>query len=293
MATKYKSREIPQISLADFDTHIDEITNQLCTTAEQVGFFAIVDHGISPAENPQNTGYEHKSQVCPSTSAADQKESYQLQFGENMRDLWIGDDARPGFKDESLRFMHKLQGMSEKLMVCLTRRLGFPDDFFIKAHDISQPSSQSVLRLLHYFETPKTNDSEIHHRASAHVDWGFLTLLFEREGQSGLEICPGREVVTEWAADDRFKSTFHRVKAPYEEGDNFGERYSITFFNQPHKDTLIQGPNKKYPIVTGEQFTSKAIAIHYAALQAKLNSQQEANEKGTRVESVNTALVVL
>lgn len=68
-----------------------------------------------------------------------------------------------------------------------------------------------------------------------------------------MEICPGREVVTEFGlgdewtkvelgpgdiicnigdllmswSDDRFKSTFHRVKAPSEVGDYYGERYSI------------------------------------------------------------------
>lgn len=327
MATKYEDRPIPKISLANFDERSDEITRQLCAAAEEVGFFAIVDHGISEDEvdtmfqtseaffhlpeaakrsvpwSPQNVGYEFKSQIRPSTGAPDQKESYQLQFGENMQDKWVSDDHLPGFQAKSLRFMHRLQGVSEKLMTCLARGLGFPDDHFVKAHDVARPNSQSVLRLLHYFETPK--DGEVYHRAGAHVDWGFLTLLFQRKGQSGLEICPGREVVTEWASgeawtkvefepgaiicnigdllmswsDDRFKSTFHRVKAPEEDGDNWGERYSIAFFNQPCKDAQIQGPRKKYPLVTGEQFTAKAMGVHYTALQEKLRQQEQEREK--------------
>ncbi|ETS85896.1 hypothetical protein PFICI_03921 [Pestalotiopsis fici W106-1] len=322
MATKYEERPIPKISLSNFDQRIDEITQQLCAAAEDVGFFAIVDHGIPQADvdtmfatsqaffqlpepakcsvpwSPQNVGYEYKSQVRPSTGAADQKESYQLQFGENMADKWISDENLPGFKDTSLQFMHQLQAVSNQLMVCLARGLGFPDEYFVQAHDVRRPNSQSTLRLLHYFETPK--DGETYHRAGAHVDWGFLTLLFQREGQSGLEICPGREVVTEWASgeawtkvafepgsiicnigdllmswsDDRFKSTFHRVKAPEEPGDNWGERYSIAFFNQPCKDALIQGPKKKYPMVTGEQFTANAMGTYYKALQTKLKEQQ-------------------
>ncbi|KAF3013035.1 hypothetical protein E8E14_009455 [Neopestalotiopsis sp. 37M] len=328
MATKYEDRPIPRISLSDFEDRIDEITQQLCAAAEDVGFFAIVDHGIPQADvdamfatseaffklpeaakrsvpwSPQNVGYECRSQVRPSTGAADQKESYQLQFGENMTDdKWIGDDHVAGFKETSLRFMHQLQAVSNQLMVCLARGLGFPDDYFVQAHDVRRPNSQSTLRLLHYFETPK--DGELHHRAGAHVDWGFLALLFQREGQSGLEICPGREVVTEWAAgeawtklafddqpggggsiicnigdllmswsDDRFKSTFHRVKAPEEDSDHWGERYSIAFFNQPCKDALIQGPKKKYPMVTGEQFTANAMATYYKALKDKLEEQE-------------------
>ncbi|EMC96204.1 hypothetical protein BAUCODRAFT_466821 [Baudoinia panamericana UAMH 10762] len=323
-ATKYAQRTIPKISLANFDTRKDTIVREICSAAENVGFFAIVDHGISQPEidhmfkasesffalpdevkatvpwNPQNVGYEHKSQIRPSTGAADQKESYQLQFGENMKGLWIGDEHLPSFKPDSLEFMHKVQAVSERLMVCLANGLGFEDDYFTKAHDVSRPDSQSTLRLLHYYATPRTNDGVIRHRAGAHADWGFLTLLFQKEGQSGLEICPGREVVTEFGhgdawtkvefgenaiicnigdllmswSDDRFKSTFHRVKAPCEPDDYYGERYSIAFFNQPRKDTLIQGPKEKYSLVTGGQFTANAMQMYYAALKAKVEEAQ-------------------
>lgn len=35
--------------------------------------------------------------------------------------------------------------------------------------------------------------------AGAHTDFDTLTLLFQRQGQAGLEVCPGREVSTEFA----------------------------------------------------------------------------------------------
>ncbi|KAJ9144342.1 Leucoanthocyanidin dioxygenase [Coniochaeta hoffmannii] len=344
--TKYVERPLPKISLANFDSRIDEITAQLVDAAENVGFFAIVDHGITQAEqdavfgasesffslpdevkstvpwNPQNVGYEKMSQIRPSTGAPDTKESYQLQFGENMvnpqgASLWMGDEHVPGFRDTCQSFMHRVQSVSEKLMVCFARGLGFPDDYFIRFHEPSNPKAQSVLRLLHYYATPESavEEGRIYHRAGAHADWGFLTLLFQREGQSGLEICPGREVVTKFAmgdtwtkvrfepgaivcnigdllmswSDDRFKSTYHRVKAPCEPGDYFGERYSIAFFNQPRKDALIQGPKKKYPAVTGEQFTAAAMATHFAALQAKLKSKTDVEPSPSPKESGHVA----
>ena len=74
-------------------------------------------------------------------------------------------------------------------------------------------------------------------------------------------------------SDDRFKSTFHRVKAPSDENDYWGERYSIAYFNQPVRDCKIQGPQKKYPMVTGEEFTRAAMNRNFAALQAKLNEK--------------------
>ena len=184
-----------------------------------------------------------------------------MQFGTDLPGLWLSDSALPGFREEALGFMRECQKLSEKLMLCFARGLGFSDDFFVKAHDVSRSESQTVLRLLHYFALdPEVYTPADYHRAGAHVDWDFLTLLFQKRGQSGLEICPGREVSTEFGigdvwtkvepvegevvcnigdllmswSDDRFRSTFHRVKTPVDrEKDYFGERYSLAFFNQP------------------------------------------------------------
>ena len=320
-ATKYTNRSIPRISLKDFDNRIDEITSQLIQAAETDGFFSLTDTSITIAEidaifrtsesffalpdevkstvpfSTKNVGWEKKGQIRPSTGVADQKESYQLQFGEYMKDKWISEEALPGFQSEAKAFMWKAQAVSEQLMLCFARGLGFPDDHFIKAHDPKRPDCQSVLRLLHYFEVDKTVPvPENYYRAGAHADWDLLTLLFQRPGQSGLEICPGREVVTSFGvgdtwtkvdfapgdivcnigdllmswSDDRFKSTFHRVKAPTDlENDYFGPRYSIAFFNQPCVDCEIQGPKKKYPMVTGAEFTRRAMERNFAALKMK------------------------
>lgn len=319
--TKYADRTIPKISLHDFETRIDEITSQLVHAAETDGFFGLTNHGISLPEiehmfdtsasffslsdetkatvpfTTKNAGWEKNAQIRPSTGQPDRKESYQLQFGSNMSGLWIDDQVLPDFKATSLEFMKKAQGVSEKLMICFARGLGFEDDYFIKAHDIQRPESQTVLRLLHYFEVDSSVPvPEGYYRAGAHVDWDFITLLFQRAGQSGLEICPGRETTTEFGmrdtwtkvepapaeivcnigdllmswSDDRFKSTFHRVKTPSVVGlDYFGERFSMAFFNQPCTDAVIQGPGKKYPAVTGKEFTEKAMNRNFAALKAK------------------------
>ena len=105
--------------------------------------------------NPNNVGWEKMSQVRPSTGAADTKESYQLQFGENMKGLWMSDEHVPEFQAKCLAFMRRVQKVSENLMICFARGLGFPDDFFIKFHDISRPNSQTTFRLLHYYATAR------------------------------------------------------------------------------------------------------------------------------------------
>jgi isopenicillin N synthase-like dioxygenase len=257
----------------------------------------------------------------------------------NTKGRWLDEESLPGFQQEALSFMHKVQGVSEKLMVCFSRGLGFPDDYFCEAHDVRRPESQTVCRLLHYFETPQVPNptGEVFHRAGAHADWDFLTLLFQKAGQSGLEICPGREVSTSFGygdawtkvepdsdknaigklsfsvqhtlcmppiktslvcnvgdllmawSDDRFKSTFHRVKAPCEPGDYYGERYSIAFFNQPCKDARIQGPLKKYPLITGEEFTRNAMTRNFKALQDKLRSEEGKDSHFSEIASVVSA----
>lgn len=71
-------------------------------------------------------------------------------------------------------------------------------------------------------------------------------------------------------SDDRFKSTFHRVKTPSVPGrDYFGPRYSMAYFNQPNTDCEIQGPLKKYPMVTGSEFTQAAMRRNYEAMAVK------------------------
>ncbi|MCJ1292656.1 hypothetical protein MMC34_004209 [Xylographa carneopallida] len=334
--TKYADRAIPRISLHDFEHRIDEITQQLVQAAENEGFFCIIDHGISiPAIehmfstsasffalpdsikatvpwSPKNVGWEKNAQVRPSTGTPDMKESYQIQWGSNMTNSWITPNHLPEFQDTAQAFMHDTQSISEKLMTCFARGLGFPDDFFVKAHDVSRQNSQTCFRLLHYFPVdPADPVPEGYFRAGAHTDWAFLTLLFQNAGQSGLEICPGREAVTNFGigdtwtkiepapgeivcnigdllmswSDDRFKSTFHRVKAPTDpKTDYYGPRFSMAYFNQPCTDCLIQGPRKKYSEVTGEQFTRNAMARNFAALQAKKEALQKLTASQTTTE---------
>lgn len=89
-------------------------------------------------------------------------------------------------------------------------------------------------------------------------------------------------------SDDLFKSTFHRVKAPTDPDDYYGERYSIAFFNQPCRDTLIQGPKKKYPLVTGEEFTKNAMMRNFQVLEEK--RRNEALEAAKREGLKNVAI---
>ena len=103
-------------------------------------------------------------------------------------------------------------------------------------------------------------------------------------------VCNVGDLLMSWS-DDRFKSTFHRVKAPCEPDDYYGERYSIAFFNQPCKDAKIQGPLKKYPVVTGEEFTRNAMSRNYQAIQEKLKKEKELVVKAVEVDATTARTV--
>lgn len=83
-------------------------------------------------------------------------------------------------------------------------------------------------------------------------------------------------------SDDRFKSTIHRVATPRDPAvDYFGDRYSIAYFAQPVSDCKIQGPLKKYPLVTGTEFTQQAMKRNFARLDKAREAQRNAEAHGS------------
>ncbi|KAI0398256.1 oxoglutarate/iron-dependent oxygenase [Xylariaceae sp. FL0594] len=322
-------------AITDHGIPAEEIRAQF---AQAERFFALPDTAKPPFDREKNAGWEAREQVRPSTGLPDQKESYQIRYDDyEMKEckgegkgqgegVWVLEETLPGFRDACLAFMRAAQAVSEKIMVCLARGLRFTHDeekgkgkgkgdvdegYFTRVHDlVSDPEVQTVLRLLHYFPLDPTGaldkDKDTYHRAGAHTDWGLVTLLFQRPGEDGLEICCPREgdggcagggttdefgrgetwtkveplegeiicnigdLLMRWS-DDRFKSTLHRVRTPRDPAiDNFGPRYSMAYFNQPTKQCRVQGPLGKYPPVSAADFIQDAIRRNYAALEARM-----------------------
>ncbi|KAF4771406.1 hypothetical protein N7455_007890 [Penicillium solitum] len=299
-------RIVPVISLKDFDKRKEEIISQLLNAAENAGFFTLVDHGISkeeieaqfaiskaffdlPAEekaktphNPKtNNGWEYKAQLRASTGTYDQKESLWLQRNSD----WPSDGDVPQFRESTSQFMSKCAGISDQVLSCFAIALGFGEDYFRTANDPNQADCLTQLRLIHY---PASENAVGTWRAGSHTDIGCLTLLFQRDGEDGLEICPGRESHSSFASgdvftplpaetgpivvnigdmlmawsDDRLKSNYHRVRA--KEVGKSPSRYSIAYFNQARRDILLQGPLKKYPPVTVGEWFAQSVARNFS-----------------------------
>ncbi len=303
------SRSIPVIDFSDFDARFDTIADQLWQAATDVGFFQVVNHGIAleaidaafemagrffdlpvekkeklPLLNGTNAGWEFRAQVRPSTGTPDHKESYQI-TRPRMAGLWPDEADLPGFKAQMLAFEAQNWALGMQILSGFAVKLGFARDFFTKAHDPASPDYQSTLRMIRYLDMSQAKPEDFKFwRAGAHSDFDCLTLLHQREGQGGLQVCPGREAEAgEWTevepiagvvtcnigdmlmrwSDDKLKSTLHRVRMPKPDG-YLGARLSLPFFCQANRDVVIEGPEGKYAPITAAEYLRQRIAANFA-----------------------------
>lgn len=303
-----KEREVPQIDLGDFEHRQADIADQLWDASTRIGFFQLINHGIPqaqideafeytarffdlahevkakyPLEKGTNSGWEYKAQVRPSTGTADNKESYQITLP-RMAKLWPTGNELPGFRAVMLAFERANWALGMKVLSCFAMKLGFKPDFFTDMHDPMSPEYQSTLRLLHYLPMENARPEDFTGwRAGAHTDFDCLTLLHQKPGQGGLQLCPGKEATgeLEWTdvpplpgvvtcnigdmlmrwSDDQLQSTLHRVRMPRED-EYLGSRYSLPFFCQANKDAIIQGSGKKYGPISAADYLYQRVTAN-------------------------------
>lgn len=303
-------REIPKIDLSDYFNRRAEITDALWEAATSIGFFQLVNHGIPtsliddafklsaaffnlpedikqrlPLKPGTNAGWEYKAQVRPSTGTPDQKESYQITLP-RMSGLWPSGEELFGFKETMLAFERHNWSVAMKVLDCLAERLTFPAGFFTEGHDPDTAEYQSTLRLLHYMgmEGEISQDSTLW-RAGAHTDFDCLTLLHQREGQGGLQVCPGKSAsgdATQWTdvpplahvitcnigdmlmrwSDDKLLSNLHRVRMP-KPSESRGPRYSIAYFAQANKNIMLAGPEGKHDPMTAHDYIQMRLGANF------------------------------
>ena len=305
--TESTQREVRRIDLSHFDERKREIAEELWSAAIDIGFFQVCNHGIAQSQingafaaaerffaQPnevkaqwplaRNAGWESMAQVRPSTGTPDQKESYQV-TRPRMDGLWPGEDELPGFKDEVLAFESACWHVGMRILSCFAWKLGFAEDFFDKAHDPASKGYQSTLRMLHYFavDAHSLQGKPGIWRAGAHTDFDSLTLLFQKKGQGGLQVLPGKEMESRaWTpvepdeevitcnigdmlmrwSDDLLPSNFHRVRCPRPD-EYLGPRYSLAFFCQANEEAVIEGPRKKYAPISGGDYLRERITANF------------------------------
>jgi len=304
-----RPREVRVIDLANFEQRQAEIADRLWDAAVDVGFFQLANHGIDlaatreafemterffalPAETKArhplkkglNAGWESRAQVRPSTGTPDQKESYQI-TRPHMAGLWPSEAELPQFQATMLAFEAKAWTVAMQVLSCFALKLGFAADFFTRAHDPARPGYQSTLRMLHYFAVDPAQRANMGlWRAGAHTDFDCLTLLFQRAGQGGLQLLPGKDMDSQaWTSitpadelitcnigdmlmrwsDDQLPSNFHRVRNPTPD-EYQGPRYSLAFFAQANRDVMIESPAGKYAPISAEDYLQQRVNANFA-----------------------------
>jgi isopenicillin N synthase-like dioxygenase len=302
------SRAVPCIDLSGFEARKHEIADQLWGAATGIGFFQVSGHGIPqaqieaaferagaffalpaeikarhPLRGGTNAGWEFKAQVRPSTGTPDNKESYQITVP-RMAGLWPDEAELPGFQQTMRAFERANWELGMRILSCFALKLGFEEPFFTRAHDRTSPAYQCTLRLIHYMtmEHAEPADFELW-RAGAHTDFDCLTLLHQRVGERGLQLCPGRELESgQWTSvepaegvitcnigdmlmrwsDDELQSTMHRVRMPRPD-EYLGPRLSMPFFCQANRDATIAGPRGKYAPINAHDYLQQRIAANF------------------------------
>ncbi|MCA0301710.1 MAG: isopenicillin N synthase family oxygenase [Proteobacteria bacterium] len=176
----------------------------------------------------------------------------------------------PEFEPTMRRYYEAMDRLAQTLMRAFALALGLPETWF----DAKVDRSISALQLSNYpeqLEPPREGQL----RASAHSDFGSLTILDAEDKPGGLEVftadqgwrpvpvVPGAFIVNigdlmaQWT-NDRWVSTLHRVVNPARDRASGSRRLSLVFFHQPNYDALIEclspGPGvpvKYQPITSG------------------------------------------
>lgn len=244
---------------------------ELGQALEEIGFFALTDHGIeqaligsayAAAEQVFSLPEEVKARY---EKAALKGQRGMTRFGrEHAKDspypdlkefLHIGRESAeppnlwpeevPEFKTTMLALFAQLEECSNLLLEACALYLGLPRAFLRE----TTTNSPTLLRVLHYPPMPPDAPAASM-RAAPHEDINLITLLCEATAP-GLELLqndgtwlpiaaiPGHIIVDtgdmlQNLTNGQFKSTTHRVTNPENDRDR---RFSLPFFVHPHPET--------------------------------------------------------
>ena len=201
--------------------------------------------------------------------------------------LW---PARPdGLREAYESYYRVMDALAIDLMRIFALALDLPEKYF----DASVDRSISRLRVRNY-PAPEMAPEPGQLRASAHSDYGSLTILKTEDRPGGLQVqgsdgewldvphVPGCFVVNigdmlaRWT-NDRWVSTLHRVVNPPLDRVAGSRRQSVVFFQNPNYDALVAclpscanaaNPPKYPPTTSGGHLREKFLATQQAIAYA-------------------------
>ncbi len=276
------SGKIPVISLRPwFDGSArQQVVDQVSSACRNIGFFAIVDHGIDnavindafkssrsffdrPGDEKRKSnmtkdypyGYEAEETLSSSygtkLNAPDWKETFTVPNFKIKQAKWPENDKR--FKKDMSLYFEEMGELASNLMRIFALSLNLPELWFEDKID----KHNSALRLLNYPE--QTHDPlPGQMRASEHTDYGSLTILAIEDLLGGLQV---KNVDGTWQdfpvpkkASDMFAINLGDLMARWTNDKwkstphrvmnspkgNSSRRLSIAFFHNPNEDAMIK-----------------------------------------------------
>jgi isopenicillin N synthase-like dioxygenase len=189
--------------------------------------------------------------------------------------VWV--DAIPGFEMTLRAYYRAMESLSLALMRLFALGLDLDERWFDQMVD----KHVSAFQLSNYpeqIQEPKKGQL----RASAHSDWGSLTILKAEDKPGGLEVFTCEEwrpvpivpntfivnigdMMARWT-NDRWVSTLHRVVNPPRDKTGASRRLSLVFFHNPNYDALVEciptclHGAAKYPAVTSGDYLRMRVA---------------------------------
>lgn len=212
---------LPELSLARWDdpsTDRVEFAARVARACHEVGFLALVDHGIDQGRIDSYMGMLKEFFALPTSEKERVEKSRSRYFrgwenvGSELTDnkvdhreqldlssenqpypddvepmylrlqgpnQWLPDDVLPGFRDTVSEWFAAMESLAERLMEILAVGLGLPADEFRR---IFGDQSHSLMKLIHYPPTPPGEAG-----VNGHHDAGFLTILLQYE-VGGLQV---------------------------------------------------------------------------------------------------------
>ncbi|RYJ03793.1 MAG: isopenicillin N synthase family oxygenase [Acetobacteraceae bacterium] len=298
---------------------LERIAGELRYACEQVGFYFLTGHGIPPEAidrvlaaakrfhdqpldeklklkvNQETVGYLPMKGSTTRTSKVNvntkpnlneafflkresDEEAERLGRPPGNRNQWP--ENLPGFREDTLAYMHAMEALGQTLVPLYARALGMPADHF----DAAFAKPGMTLRLSHYPHTEVLEDNEF--GLAPHTDGNFATFLPPnpvsglsirlKDGtwcdvpyMAGAFVVNTGDILAHWS-NDVFVSTPHR--AINRSGE---ERYAIPFFLNANPKTLLeclpscQGPDRpaKYEPITVEAYSEWFQRTNYPHLQ--------------------------
>ncbi|GAB3675970.1 isopenicillin N synthase family dioxygenase [Salinisphaera aquimarina] len=275
---------IPAIDIAPLfgsDTAAQQTTAQeLGRAARDVGFFYVVNHGISETtqqalfdqtkrffdlplrrkmdyyigKSNNHRGYVPAGEEAPDPTKADAKEAFDLSYelpgnhpevvaGTPMMGANVWPDL-DGFADDVYAYYQAVFGVGQALMRGFETALGLDPDALLS--QATQPPSQ--LRLIHYPFDPNVTDAQ---GIGAHTDYECFTLL--RPTAPGLEVMNG---AGEW------------VDVPYREDAlvvNIGDMLEIwtngAFVATSHRVRKVKEERYSFPLFFAADYHTKVAPL--------------------------------